>query len=338
MKILIVDDDDFILNFLSKAVSSFGHSFEKASCGKEALRIFSNSKFELVFLDINLPDIDGVTLLSKFKQLDEEIIIVMITGINDIDYIRNVMRLGAFDYVLKPINLEDIEILLRRVQDKLLYIKLKKECQEILEKRIKESTEKLKKLFLDSIYALVKTLEAKDSYHKEHSLKVKNISVEIARNLNVSDEFITNISIAALLHDIGKIGIPDSILLKNETLSRKELSIIKKHPVIGKEITETFIENKDIIYGILHHHEHWDGSGYPDRLKGEKIPLFSRIILYADAIDAMSSRRPYRNKLSFKKLMQELKIYSGKQFDPELLPLVLKVVENIFYEKKDFNL
>ncbi len=338
MRILVVDDDEFILSFLSKALVSLGHSCEKVSCGNEALEIFKRENFDLVFLDINLPDIDGISLISKFKIINEESVIVMVTGINDIDYIRNAMRLGAFDYVIKPVNLEDIEILLRRVQDRILYIKLKKEYQILLEEKVKETTEKLKKLFVDSIFALVKTLEAKDSYHKEHSLKVRNISVEIGKMLNLKDEDISNISVAALLHDIGKIGIPDRILLKNGVLTKNEFSVIKKHPVIGKEITETFIENKDIIYGILHHHEHWNGSGYPDRLKGNEIPFFSRIILYADAIDAMSSRRPYRYKLSVKKIMQELKDCSGRQFDPEMLPVILKVIEKIFYEKKDTNL
>ncbi len=338
MKILIVDDDVYILNFLSRAVSSFGHNYENAKTGKEAIERFRKGNFDLVFLDINLPDTDGITILSEFKRIKEDTIVIMITGIKDIDYIRNAMRLGAFDYVNKPINLTDIEILLKRVQDKLLYILLKKEYQKTLEEKIKEATERLRQLFIDSTYALVKALEAKDSFHKMHSLKVKHISIEIAKELGLSQDEISNISVTALLHDIGKVGIPDKILLKNCSLSKNEFSIIMKHPVIGKEITETFIENKDIVMGILHHHEHWDGSGYPDKLKKEKIPLFSRIILYADAIDAMSSNRPYRKKLSIKKIIEELKNNKEKQFDPGLFYIVLKILEKFYYEKKDISM
>uniref|UniRef100_A0A7C4UAE2 Response regulator n=1 Tax=candidate division WOR-3 bacterium TaxID=2052148 RepID=A0A7C4UAE2_UNCW3 len=338
MRILVVDDDEFILRFFSRALVSFGHSTECVSNGKDAIKTFEQNEFDAVFLDINLPDIDGINVLSLLKRIKDDVIVIMITGINDIDYIRNAMRLGAFDYIIKPINIEDIEILLKRVQDKIFYNKLKREYQQLLEKRVKEATEKLRKLFLDAIFALIKVLEAKEPFHREHSIKVQKIAIEIGKKIGLSSVEISNLSISSLLHDIGKVGIPDGILLKNGSLTKKEFSVIKKHPVIGKEITETFIEEKIIPESILHHHEHFDGSGYPDKLKGENIPLFSRIILIADAIDAMSSNRPYRNKLSLKKITNELKEGAGKQFDPYILKNISDIIERIhfeYYEKEN---
>jgi len=197
----------------------------------------------------------------------------------------------------------------------------------ILARRSFELYTKMRKMYLETIRALAAAIDAKDPYTKGHSERVAETSVALAQELNLTDKDIENIEYTALLHDIGKIGIADNILGKNSSLTDKEFDKIKEHPVIGAEIIEPVDFLKNSYEAIYHHHEKYNGKGYPDGLKEKDIPLLSRIIAVADAYDAMGSDRPYRKKLNKVKILKELKDQSGKQFDPEVVKALISVLD-----------
>ncbi|MEA1940465.1 MAG: HD-GYP domain-containing protein [Candidatus Caldatribacteriota bacterium] len=197
----------------------------------------------------------------------------------------------------------------------------------LLARRSFELYTKMRKVYLDTIRALAAAIDAKDPYTKGHSERVAETSVAIAQELNLSDKDIENIEYTALLHDIGKIGIADNILGKNSNLTNKEFDKIKEHTVMGAKIIEPVDFLKDSSKAIYHHHEKYNGSGYPDGLKEKDIPLLARIIAVADAYDAMNSDRPYRKKLNKDKILRELKEQSGKQFDPEIVKALISVFD-----------
>ena len=324
---MVVDDDESIRNLLQRSLDKIGHSSIGTGYGKEAISLFRNNTFDCLLLDIGLPDIDGIKVLKILKTMDPDISVVMITGVEDIDIVRRAMRLGAFDYIIKPIEIEEIRSILKKVEDRNSFIKMKKDYQKFLESKIREESQKIKNLYLKAITSLIKTLEAKDAYHKDHSENVAKLAKKIGGKLGLDNKKIQALSIAALLHDIGKIGVPDNILLKPAKLTAEEYEKVKKHPVTGVEILKPIIDDEDIINAILHHHERYDGKGFPNGLKGENIPLFARIIAIADSIEAMSSKRPYRSTMTHQKIIQELKENSGKQFDPKIVEVVLKMLE-----------
>jgi len=197
----------------------------------------------------------------------------------------------------------------------------------LLARRSFELYTKMRKVYLDTIRALAAAIDAKDPYTKGHSERVAQLSVALAQELNLSDRDIENIEYTALLHDIGKIGIADNILGKNSSLTDKEFDKIKEHTVMGAKIIEPVDFLKDSYEAIYHHHEKYNGAGYPDGLKEKDIPLSARIIAVADAYDAMGSDRPYRKKLSKDKILNELKDQSGKQFDPEIVKALISVID-----------
>jgi len=197
----------------------------------------------------------------------------------------------------------------------------------LLARRSFELYTKMRKVYLETIRALAAAIDAKDPYTKGHSERVSETSVALAQELNLTDKDIENIEYTALLHDIGKIGIADNILGKNSSLTDKEFDKIKEHPVMGAKIIEPVDFLKNSYEAIYHHHEKYDGKGYPDGLKEKDIPLLSRIIAVADAYDAMGSDRPYRKKLNKVKILKELKDQSGKQFDPEVVKALISVLD-----------
>jgi len=197
----------------------------------------------------------------------------------------------------------------------------------LLARRSFELYTKMRKVYLDTIRALAAAIDAKDPYTKGHSERVAEISVALAQELNLSDRDIENIEYTALLHDIGKIGIADNILGKNSSLTNKEFDKIKEHTVMGAKIIEPVDFLKNSYKAIYHHHEKYNGKGYPDGIKSEDIPILARIIAVADAYDAMGSDRPYRTKLNKDKILKELKDQSGKQFDPEVVKVLLSVLD-----------
>ncbi len=330
-RILIVDDEEIICNVLDRRLTKEGYLCTTAHNGKEALTHFYQNSFSLILSDIKMPEMTGIELLQKVKAIDPKVKIIMVTAYPEIDLAVDAMRLGAHDFIIKP---ADLDLIVMSVKRALESKRLEEEIEAYhnrLEELVEERTAKLqqayrylKKSHLDSVKVLAEAIDAKDPYTRGHSDRVKRMSLAIARHMGFSEERLETLEYGALLHDIGKIGIKDDILQKQGPLSDREYEIIREHPLIGVKIVEGVEFFRDKIPIIRHHHEFYDGSGYPDGLMGETIPLEARIISLPDAFDAMTSTRPHRGVMPLQDALLELEKCKNKQFDPKVLEIFLR--------------
>ena len=283
----------------------------------------AQGEYDGILSDINMPGIDGVEMLRRIRMSDGDVAVVMMTGAPDLSVALEAMRLGAYDFLSKPLNLDVLSLTVDRAVEKKILVKQNREYQRNLESMVQERTQQLnqanddlRNLFIGSIKALAQALEAKDRYTQGHSARVAEESVRIARYLSLSEDEIQNIWIAGFLHDIGKIGIQESVLNKPGRLDPEEWELVKQHPVFAARILEPIEELSDVIEMVRHHHEHFDGTGYPSGIAGADIPLGARILSVADAYDALTSERPYRDAVPEEEALKVFEEASGTQFDP----------------------
>ena len=318
-RILVVDDLASIREIMSRALVKEGYICSVAGDGDAALANLRNSEFHLVLLDLNMPGKSGMQVLEEIVAQYPETAVVIITANDDVETAIELMKAGAYDYVVKPVNLSTLSLRVERALDRRRLLLENKKYQTYLEEKVKEQGEKIRESFLNSIMSLALALEAKDKYTSGHSQRVAKMSVAIARRLGMTQDQTEKIRLAGLIHDIGKIGIKESILLKRGCLSDEEYSHIISHSVIGERILRPAIEDKEILGVIRHHHERYDGRGYPDGLSGQQIPIGARILSVADVYDAMTSDRPYRNASSPRMVLDELKRQVNTQLDPVIV-------------------
>jgi putative nucleotidyltransferase with HDIG domain len=277
-----------------------------------------------------MAEIDGIELLKRVKAANPSMMVIMITAFPDIDLAVEAMRLGAYDFIIKP---ADLDLVVFSVKKALEKKRLEEEViayRSHLEKLVEERTAKLqeayrilKKAHLDSVRVLAEAIDAKDPYTRGHSDRVTRMSLRVAFQFGFAEDRLESLEYGALLHDIGKIGIKDEVLQKPSALNAEEYQYIQEHPLIGVKIVEGLDFFKDKIPVIRHHHEHFDGSGYPDGLVGEAIPLVARIVAVPDAFDAMTSARPHRGMMPLQDVLMELEKCKGTQFDPKVLEIFL---------------
>jgi len=329
-RILIVDNEEKSSSLIARKLNKEGYSCAAANSGKSALNHLGKEKFSLLISGIKMPEMDGLELLKKAKAMHPGLTAIMMADFQEIDMAAEAMRMGAFDFIKKPVDLDQLVL---GVKKALLKNKLKEvidgyhthleKLEEEKRKRLQEALRVLKKANLNTVNVLVKAIEAKDPYTRDHSDRVRKMCMKIGLKLDLNEEMMENLEYGSLLHDIGMIGIADEVLHKQGRLSSEEYRQIKDHPMIGAKILEEIDFFRDKLPMILHHHEHFDGSGYPDGLRGETIPLEARIILIADAFDAMTSMRYHRKSMPVKDALMELERGKGKQFDPYILGIFL---------------
>jgi len=237
------------------------------------------------------------------------------------------VRQGAYDYVTKPFNLGEVTLSVERALEKRRLELEIRDYQLHLEQKVEEQAQKIRTAFLNAITSLAYALEAKDKYTSGHSQRVAGISVAIAAELGLSKTEIEKIRLAGLIHDIGKIGVREAVLNKPGKVSAKEYQHILSHSDIGEHILTPIVEDEAILKAVRHHHERYDGRGYPDGLSGEQIPLGARILAVADAYDAMKSERPYRGAMSVETACAEIERGKGTQFDPEVVDAFLRTTK-----------
>ena len=335
--ILIVDDDRMNLKFAEHMLSST-YNVVMANSYREALDYLSKEQPALALLDVHMPEMNGFELLAEIRKLKNcnDLPVVFLTADSDRETEVRVFREGALDYIQKPLV---PEVVLERIKRILSLRKLQMNLESEVERRteeLEESRRKLQILSLQVVKTLASAIDAKDRYTNGHSSRVAKYSKEIARRAGKSVEFQDEIYIVALLHDIGKIGIPDNILNKNSKLTDEEYETIKQHPSIGVEILKNITEMPNIEIGAHYHHERFDGKGYPEGLAGYDIPEIGRIIAVADAYDAMTSRRSYRSALPQDVVREEIVKGRGLQFDPDFADVMLKMIdEDSRYELRD---
>ena len=327
-KVLIVDDEADIRELLGDFLEGEGYDCALASDAPEALDLFkSTPDIDLVMSDIRMPGKSGLDLLGEIKEIDSDVMVVMISAVKDIESAITAMSKGAYDYVAKPFKLTEVGLIAKKAIEKRKLVLENKEYQKELEKKVAEQTRELKEaLFkLDNAYsftlrALVVALDTRDEETQGHSLRVVRFTLKLAEILGIKDKKqLQVIEYGSLLHDIGKIGIPDAILRKPGKLTPLEWQVMKTHPRLGYNILHKIEFLEEAAQIVLHHHERLNGAGYPDGLRGDEISLGSRIFAVADTVDAMTTERPYRHASTFEEASEELSKWSGIQFDRQVV-------------------
>lgn len=329
--ILIVEDEPSVREILSWRLTEEGHhcdALPSATSALEALK--AGRKYDLLVSDIRMPGLSGIELLKHVREIEPDMAVIMVTAVSDMTIAIETLKMGAYDYITKPFNLDEVCIAVERAMEKRNLILKNREYQLFLEEKVEEQTREIKNLYLDAIKSLVSALEAKDKYTEGHSRRVTCYAVEIAKRSGLPTTQINKIYLAGLLHDIGKIGIKESILNKPTTLNAEEISHIYHHPDISAKILFPILRDKDILGYVKHHHEFWDGSGRPDGLKGTIIPIGARIMSVADSFDAITSDRPYRSARTVSYAVMEIQRCSGTQFDPDVVGFFLSFVKDYF--------
>ncbi len=326
-RIIAVDDEEGIIESLSVFLKRTDYEFVGITDPVEAIETVKREHFDLMLLDFMMTPLHGDEVVEEIRKFNKELYILLLTGHKDLaPPLETIKRLDIQGYCEKS---DKFDQLLLLIESGIKSIKQMYEIKRINEE-LAESNQKLEQAYLDMIQTLRYTVEAKDPYTRGHSDRVSEFSVLIGEKLGLSEEQIKILRIGGLFHDIGKIGIPDSILLKTDKLSDDEYSEIKNHPSIGAHILGAASIFKDIIPIVKHHHERFDGRGYPSGLQGEEIPFLARIAAVADTFDAMTSKRSYRDALDIQYVKDEIQRCKGTQFDPQIADAFLDILENNF--------
>jgi putative two-component system response regulator len=321
--ILIVDDEKTVRRSLSRCLTLRGFSCAEAGNAAEALESMKNKPADLVILDIMMPGTSGKELLPHIKETFPDTAVVMATAVVEPDTIVECMKNGAYDYITKPFDVDQLVTNLNMVLEKRRLELNLREKRQVLEGKVEEQARELQRLFIDAVESLVGALEAKDKYTAGHSRRVTKIAMDTAVAMGQKGEELDNLHWAALLHDIGKIGIDPTVQNKPGGLTPQEYDYILTHCVIGPGIVQPLV-NDTIIEVIKHHHDSYDGSGLNQKTSGEAIPLGARILAVADSFDAMTSDRPYRSSMPPNQAIAEVIRCAGTQFDPVVVKAFLK--------------
>ena len=310
--VLVVDDEQDVLDQLSKALGRFGYTATTATSGESALRQTRERKFDLVIADLCLDGISGIQLTQALSRMHPQMPVVLMTARGDIEAGRLALEAGVSDFVTKPLETESLPFIVENnLQRKRLEARrLSEERADVLFKAIK---------------AIAAAIDARSDYTSSHSVRMANLCITIARELDFSQDALNALELAAYIHDIGKVGTPDSVLTKPGELSEDEWIDILKHPATGADFLAGIEELTEVAAIVRHHHEQFDGTGYPDGLKGDAIPISARILAAADAFQAMTSERPYRGAMSGAEALGELRKNAGTQFDPAVVEAVERV-------------
>ena len=331
-KIIAVDDEIGIIDSLK--VYLHNYTIVGVTDPVEAIERVKNEHFDLMLLDYIMSPFHGDQVVEEIRKFNKDLYILLLTGHKDLaPPLETIRKLDIQGYCEKSDKFDQLLLLIESGLKSVEQMNMIKE----INKQLSDSKELLEKSYLESIEILRNTVEAKDVYTKGHSDRVSEYSLLIGERLNLTPEEMKTLKIGALFHDIGKIGIPDGILLKNGKLTDDEYSEIKNHPSIGAHILGSATIFKDIIPIVKHHHEKFDGRGYPSGLKGEEIPYLARIAAIADTFDAMTSRRSYRNALDLQYVKDEIKRCEGTQFDPQLAEAFLEILNNDFDKIKEIQ-
>jgi len=333
-KILIVDDEPMIRRLLHVKLSRLGFHCEEAGNAIEALDKMKTYSANLIMLDMKMPGMSGMDLLTDLKIKYPDTAVIMATAVAEANLAIQCMRLGADDYITKPFNLDEVSLNVEKTLQKRMLEHQIKEYQEQLQQKVQEQTGEIRRLFLGSIEALVFALEAKDKYTAGHSRRVTEIALAIGRELNLSEEELENLRWGSLLHDVGKIAVDQFVQNKPGKLTPAEYEHIMIHAHVGAGIVKHVV-NEKVAEIVEHHHDHYDGTGLHQEVAREDIPLGARILAVADAYDAMTSDRPYRLGMPVEAARQEIKRCIGTQFDPVVANAFLKIDSSLSTSEKD---
>jgi response regulator RpfG family c-di-GMP phosphodiesterase len=325
MRCLVVDDEPRLRRVLVRLLEGEGFTCAEAGSGVEALKELEQTPVPLVISDLRMPEMDGVTLLREIVVRWPDTAVIVVTAVAEVESAVACLQMGALDYVAKPFHLDEVRARVSQALDKRRLLTENRSYQKNLEERVEAQARRIEELFLEGVHALVFALEAKDAYTRGHSMRVANYSIGIARTLKLDTDLIDTIALGAELHDVGKIGVSETVLHKPSKLSEAEYQHVMEHTVIGARILGPLMRDAPGALSIVRsHHERLDGRGSPDGLKGLAIPFEARLVSVADAFDAMTSVRPYRPSLTVAHAMRELEEGKNVQFDAEIVDAFLR--------------
>jgi response regulator RpfG family c-di-GMP phosphodiesterase len=336
-EILVVDDEECVRSLIGHFLGRLGFRATEAASGEEALNALAQGQYDLVLSDVRMPGMNGMSLLAEVRRRYPDTPVLMLTGCEDVSTAVDAMKNGAFDYVLKPFHLDQVEASVREALKRQSDLREQAGRVKQLEKTVREQTIQLRTLLGNlneasevTLEALVAALDAREHETKAHSRRVAEYTVYLARRMKLADQEIETIRRGAMLHDIGKIGISDNILMKPERLTDREWGEMQRHPQIGYWILDAVESLRPAAEIVLSHHERFDGSGYPRRLRGEEIPLGARIFSVVDSFDAITSDRPYQRGKPDETAREEIAMNSGAQFDPRVVTAFLRVPPGVW--------
>jgi response regulator RpfG family c-di-GMP phosphodiesterase len=336
-RILIVDDEETIRLALRKFLRSRGYEVEIAGSGDQALQILDKQSFSLMLCDVRMPGMTGVQVVPQARMRDHDLAIIMLTAVNDAATATEVLSAGASDYLLKPVELADLQQAVDRALLKRTESMEKQRVDALIRQEValrtvelEQEKESLRLMSVSIAETLINAMEAKDLYLRGHSQRVAELAGQLAEEMRLEEAMCEDLRVAGRLHDVGKIGIREDILNKPDRLTPEEYDHVKRHVQIGLDILAPLFHIAKPLKYIEHHHEHWDGAGYPTGLAGESIPLGARILCVADTFDALTSKRAYRAPLEPLDALERLSVDVGKQFDPCVYDALVRVITRRF--------
>jgi putative nucleotidyltransferase with HDIG domain len=324
-RILIVDDEAEITEILADLLSA-DYDCSRAGSAEEALTRLREEEFQLVISDITMPGMSGLDMIPHVKELAPDTVVVMISGMQTVESAISALRVGAFDYLMKPFDLRQVEAVVKRALEHHDLVVAKQRYENHLEELVEQRTAELDRAlnslegsYRSTLKALTAALETRDSETHGHSERVVSYSLRLGREYGLNSAEMKSLEFGSLLHDIGKIGVPDSILRKPAKLTEEEWVRMREHPLHGQQILRgiEFLQGASRV--VAQHHEKWDGTGYPLGLRNEEIDICARIFAVADAFDAITSDRVYRRGKPYEAAAQELDDWAGRQFDPKVV-------------------
>jgi len=332
-RILVVDDEAEVANLLVRSLRYAGYQAESETDSMTALERCSCGNFDLTLIDLQMPRLRGDEMLTRLRQQYPDIAVILVTAAVGTDIAVSCLKAGAYDYIVKPFDLYDVTArVAKALERRATEIELRM-YQSDLQRKVGLQASRIRSMVLQSMESLTAALEAKDENTREHSARVAHYAIRLAEQLpGTDDDFTYRLRIAALLHDIGKIGIHESILNKGADLEPYEYEEIRRHPVLGETILKPLFPDDPILLSIVrHHHERWDGQGYPDGFVGEHTPVGARILSIVDAFDAMISVRPYRTGMTGEEAMNVIRDGAGTQWDPTLVAIFDRMLKTDDY-------
>lgn len=340
-RILIVDDEPSIRDVLTRVVFGEGFKSDTAQDAQEAMQKLAETEYEMVLTDIRMPGLDGLQLLQHVATHYPEVAVIMITGVADLKSAVHALSNGAYDYVTKPFDVLELKSKIHKALERRQLVFENRQYQLHLERTVEEQTAELRNAlgrirsaYSHTLEALINALDARERETQRHSKRVSEYTLLMAEQMGIPSSQLLDIERGALLHDIGKIGISDNILLKPAKLTEDEWVEIRKHPAIGYQILKGINFLEEAARMVLQHQERFDGTGYPQRLAGKEILLGARIFAVIDTFDAMTSDRPYRKAMSYQTAREEIIRCSGAQFDPQMVECFLCIPEQIWFETR----
>lgn len=328
---LVVDDEPAVRRSLVRMLESQGFSCYEAGTGYEGLEVLDRLQGDppLIISDMRMPELDGMGFLKEVRQRYPDTSVIMLSGTTETSTAVDCLHLGAADFLLKPISLGEFQARVARVLEKRALVLQNRFYQEHLEQRVQEQAQRIHDLFLQGVQMLARALEAKDSYTRGHSIRVSQYAVATATQLGFGGNELDCIRLGGELHDIGKIGTREAVLHKPGSLTEDEFRQITEHPALGERMLSPLASDSPQVLRIVRsHHERLDGLGFPDGLRGDKIPVEARIVAVADSFDAMTTERPYRESRPAAEAISELRRVAGTQLDPDIVEAFVAAIQD----------